>query len=95
MCCLQGLLDFCRQPGFIRDMFTNLDCRIERSNMFEAILALLSKTAFPVNCPLGAVHLLSMEGLFSILAALAKGQVQLPSFILPFLGLRFRIDDRL
>ena len=70
---LQGLLDFCSQPGFIRDIYTNLDCRIERSNMFEAVCALLSKTAFPVNCPLGAVHLLSMEGLFSILSALAKG----------------------
>lgn len=69
----QGLLDFCSQPGFIRDIYTNLDCRIERSNMFEAVCALLSKTAFPVNCPLGAVHLLSMEGLFSILSALAKG----------------------
>ena len=43
--------------------------------MFEAISALLSKTAFPVNCPLGGVHLLSLEGLFSILAALAKGLV--------------------
>ncbi len=70
---VQGLLDFCSQPGFIRDIYTNLDCRIERSNMFEAVCALLSKTAFPVNCPLGAVHLLSMEGLFSILSALAKG----------------------
>ena len=70
---LQGLLDFCSQPGFIRDIYTNLDCRIERSNMFEAVCALLSKTAFPVNCPLGAPHLLSMEGLFSILSALAKG----------------------
>ncbi|KAL0041048.1 hypothetical protein WJX77_003321 [Trebouxia sp. C0004] len=70
---LEGLLDFCSQPGFIRDIYTNLDCRIERSNMFEAVCALLSKTAFPVNCPLGAVHLLSMEGLFSILSALAKG----------------------
>ncbi|DBA68573.1 TPA: hypothetical protein ACH3X2_013515 [Trebouxia sp. C0005] len=70
---LEGLLDFCSQPGFIRDIYTNLDCRIERSNMFESVCALLSKTAFPVNCPLGAVHLLSMEGLFSILSALAKG----------------------
>ncbi len=35
--------------------------------------ALLCKAAFPVNCPLGAVHLQSMEGLFSILSALAEG----------------------
>ena len=72
---MQGLLDFCSQAGFIRDIYANLDCRIERSNMFEAICALLSKTAFPVNSPMGPVHLLSMEGLFSVLSALAKGYV--------------------
>lgn len=34
---------------------------------------LLYKTAFPVNCPLGAVHLQSEKGFFSILLAVAKG----------------------
>ena len=50
----------------------NLDCRIERSNLFEAICTLLSKAAFPVGSTLGSVHLLSMEGIHSILAALAS-----------------------
>lgn len=72
----------------MRDIYSNLDCRIERSNMFEAICALLSKTAFPVNSPMGAAHLLSMEGLFSVLSALAKGCVKLLLLYLLFL-LRF------
>ena len=49
----------------------NLDCRIERSNLFEAICTLLSKAAFPVSSALGSVHLLSLEGIYSILTALA------------------------
>ena len=70
---MQGLLDFCNQSTFIRDIYLNLDCRIERINLFEAICALLSKTAQPTNGALGSVHMLSLEGLFSILSSLAKG----------------------
>lgn len=69
--CLQSLLDFCSQEGFIRDVFINLDCRIDRANIFESICALFSKTAFPVNAPLSAVHLLSLDGLSGILETLA------------------------
>ena len=50
----------------------NLDCRIERSNVFEAICALLSKAAFPVNSVLSSIHLLSLDGIFSILSALSS-----------------------
>ena len=69
---LQAILDFCNQPGFVHEVFMNLDCRIERSNLFEAICTLLSKAAFPVSSSLGSVHLLSLEGIYSILAALAS-----------------------
>mmetsp|Transcript_17390 Transcript_17390/g.52068 ORF Transcript_17390/g.52068 Transcript_17390/m.52068 type:complete len:1953 (-) Transcript_17390:228-6086(-) len=68
---LEGVLDFCNQASFIRNVYLNLDCRIERGNLFEDMAALLSKTAFPVNTPLGSVHLLSLEGLFSILSSLS------------------------
>lgn len=69
---LEGLLDFVNQPQFLQDCYINLDCHIERSNLFENICALLSKTAFPVNSPLGSLHLLSLDGLFAILSALAN-----------------------
>ncbi len=67
------MLDFCNQPGFIRNVYLNLDCRVERGNLFESIAALLSKTAFPVSTALGTVHLLSLEGLFAILSGLSAG----------------------
>jgi brefeldin A-resistance guanine nucleotide exchange factor 1 len=54
-------------------VYLNLDCRLERGNLFESIAGLLSKTAFPVNTALGSVHLLSLEGLFSILSGLSTG----------------------
>ena len=69
---LQAILDFCNQPGFVHEVFMNLDCRIKSSNLFEAICTLLSKAAFPVSSTLGPVHLLSLEGIYSILAALAS-----------------------
>lgn len=74
---LQAILDFCSQPGFVHEVFMNLDCRIERSNLFEAICTLLSKAAFPVSSTLGSVHLLSLEGIYSILSALASRRVSL------------------
>jgi brefeldin A-resistance guanine nucleotide exchange factor 1 len=67
---LEGVLDFCSQPGFVKDMYLNLDCRIERSNLFEQICTLLSKAAFPVNGPVSAVHVLSLDGIIAILASL-------------------------
>jgi hypothetical protein len=48
------------------------NCRsIERSNLFEQLCGLLSKTAFPVSGPLAAVHLQSLDGILAILSALA------------------------
>lgn len=48
-------------------------CSIERSNLFEQLCALLSKTAFPVSGPVAAVHLQSVDGILAILTALASG----------------------
>lgn len=70
---LEALLDFCGHPGFLRDMYLNLDCRIERSNLFEDICSLLSKVAFPVKSALGAVHMISLEGLLAMLFTLSAG----------------------
>lgn len=75
---LQVLLDLCNQPGFVRTVYANLDCRVERSNLFESICSLLSKSAFPVNVPLASIHLHSLEGLFSILNSLSKGYASAP-----------------
>lgn len=70
---LEGILDLCRQPGFAHDAFLNCDCRIDRSNLFEDVCSLISKTAFPINkASLGPLHYVSLEALLAILNALAS-----------------------
>ena len=63
---LEALVDLCRQPGFMVDMYANFDCALDCPNVFEGLANLLSKNSFPVNSPLATVHLLSLEGLLAI-----------------------------
>lgn len=71
---LEGLLDLCRQPGFVHDVFANCDCRVERANLFEDICALVSRTALPVaKGAISPQHLISLEALLSVLDALGAG----------------------
>ncbi|CAG9461465.1 unnamed protein product [Pedinophyceae sp. YPF-701] len=68
---LEGVLDLLHQPCFATDIFASLDCRIERSNLFEQICLLLADVSHPVGSkPLGPIQLLAVEGLFAILGTL-------------------------
>ena len=68
---VEALVDLCRQPNFMPDMFANYDCDLQSANVFEAICTLLSKNAFPVSPPLRSVHLLSLEGLLVVTHSIA------------------------
>eukprot|EP00250_Pteridium_aquilinum_P019517 c24462_g1_i2 orf=823-4416(-) len=68
---MECLVDFCRQPTFISELYVNFDCDILCSNLFEDLASLLSKSAFPVNCPLSALHVLSLEGLIAVIRSMA------------------------
>eukprot|EP01018_Ginkgo_biloba_P015043 Gb_26378 [translate_table: standard] len=68
---MEALVDFCRQPTFISEMYANFDCDITCSNVFEDLGNLLSKSAFPVNCPLSAMHILALEGLIAVIHSMA------------------------
>ena len=68
---VEALVDLCRQPHFMPDMYANYDCDLQCANVFEAICTLLSKNAFPVNPPLRSVHLLSLEGLLVVVHGIA------------------------
>eukprot|EP00899_Mesostigma_viride_P015080 jgi/Mesvir1/23573/Mv18269-RA.2 len=69
---VEALVDLCRQPSFMTDMFINFDCDLYCRNVFEAMCNLLSKNSFPVNCPLSPVHLLSLEGLLAVVHGIAE-----------------------
>ncbi|GFY84889.1 sec7 domain-containing protein [Actinidia rufa] len=65
------LVDLCRQQAFIAEMYANFDCNISSSNVFEEIANLLSKSAFPVNGPLSAMHVLALDGLIAMIQGMA------------------------
>lgn len=75
---LECIVDLCRQPNFVPDLYMNFDCDLERPNLFEELTALLSRNAFPVNCPLNATHLLSLEGLLAVVAGIADRSATAP-----------------
>ncbi|KAL8143627.1 hypothetical protein V2J09_016659 [Rumex salicifolius] len=69
---MEALVDFCRQNSFMMEMFANFDCDISGSNVFEDLVNLLSKSAFPVNSPLSAMHILALDGLVALVQGMAK-----------------------
>uniref|UniRef100_A0A0A0LCA5 SEC7 domain-containing protein n=1 Tax=Cucumis sativus TaxID=3659 RepID=A0A0A0LCA5_CUCSA len=69
---MEALVDFCRQKTFMVEMYANLDCDITCSNVFEDLANLLSKSAFPVNCPLSSMHILALDGLIAIIQGMAE-----------------------
>ncbi|CAI9096540.1 OLC1v1032716C1 [Oldenlandia corymbosa var. corymbosa] len=69
---MEALVDFCRQKTFMVEMYANLDCDITCSNVFEELANLLSKSAFPVNSPLSAMHILALDGLIAVIQGMAE-----------------------
>ncbi|CAL5048308.1 unnamed protein product [Urochloa decumbens] len=69
---LEALVDFCRQKEFMAEMYANMDCDLQCSNICEEIANLLSKSAFPVNIPLSALNVLASDGLVAVIQAMAE-----------------------
>ncbi|KAI4307596.1 hypothetical protein L6164_030769 [Bauhinia variegata] len=69
---MESLVDFCRQETFMAEMYANFDCDIHCSNVFEDLVNLLSKSAFPVNSPLSSMHILALDGLIATMQSMAE-----------------------
>ncbi|KAJ4762470.1 SEC7-like guanine nucleotide exchange family protein [Rhynchospora pubera] len=69
---MEALVDFCRQKEFMAEMYTNMDCEIMCSNVFEDLISLLSKSAFPVNAPLSSLNVLALEGLVAVVQSFSE-----------------------
>lgn len=69
---METLVDLCRQPTFMSEMYVNYDCDISCSNVFEDLANLLSKSAFPVNRPLSAMHVLALDGLCAMIQSMSE-----------------------
>ncbi|MCO5614571.1 hypothetical protein L7F22_068854 [Adiantum nelumboides] len=68
---MESLVSFCRQPTFMAELYVNFDCNILCRNLYEELGSLLSKSAFPVNCPLSTLHVLALEGLIAVIHCIA------------------------
>ena len=76
---LECIVDLCRQPEFVPDLYVNYDCDLERPNLFEEVCALLSRSAFPgEGRALGQINLLCLEGLLAIVAGIADRSADAP-----------------
>lgn len=69
---MEALIDFCRQPMFVTELYANYDCDISCSNVFESLANLLSRSAFPVNSPLSAMNTLALDGLIVLVQGMAE-----------------------
>lgn len=68
---MEALVDFCRQKTFIMEMYANFDCNLTSRNIFEELVNVLSKSAFPVNSTLSTMHILALEGLIAVIQGMA------------------------
>ncbi|KAM6956606.1 Golgi-specific brefeldin A-resistance guanine nucleotide exchange factor 1 [Aplochiton taeniatus] len=64
---LEALVQLCRLPSFVTELYINYDCDFYCSNLFEDLTKLLSKNAFPVSGQLYTTHLLSLEALLTVI----------------------------
>ncbi|KAL1538735.1 ARF guanine-nucleotide exchange factor GNOM-like [Salvia divinorum] len=69
---MEALIDFCRQPMFVAELYANYDCDISCGNVFEGLANLLSRSAFPVNSPLSAMNILALDGLIALVQGMAE-----------------------
>ncbi|XP_062076164.1 ARF guanine-nucleotide exchange factor GNL2 [Humulus lupulus] len=68
---IEGIINFCRQPTFIIEVYENYDCDPLCQNVFEEIGKLLCKHSFPVSSPLTSLKIQAFEGLMIIIHNIA------------------------
>ncbi|KAK7314494.1 hypothetical protein VNO77_33019 [Canavalia gladiata] len=68
---VEGIINFCRQPTFIAEVYANYDCDPCCRNVFEDIGRLLCKHSFAVNGHLTSLHIQAFEGLLILIHNIA------------------------
>lgn len=63
---VEGLINFCRQPTFIIEVYVNYDCDPTFRNVFEETGKLLCKYAFPTGGLATSIQIQALEGLVVI-----------------------------
>ncbi|KDO19550.1 hypothetical protein SPRG_21512 [Saprolegnia parasitica CBS 223.65] len=75
---LESLLEFCREPALMLDLYINYDCDVHCTNLFEVLCKALARntqvTAFAPDVPpvFNILNLLALEGLLAVLESIAR-----------------------
>eukprot|EP00913_Durusdinium_trenchii_P006788 g6380.t1 len=70
---LESLVEFCREPSLMLELYENYDCDVRCTNLFETLVKFLVTHAVPEEARgnFTSLHKLAFSGLLSILHALA------------------------
>lgn len=78
---LESLLEFCREPSMMLDLYVNFDCDVACANLFETLCRTLARCAVPdAGQPLTSLHTIAMDGLLSIVSSIAQRCPSHPSW---------------
>lgn len=53
---LESLLEFCREPSLMQDIYTNYDCDVQCTNLFDSIITTLCSRAIPKGLTLSTLN---------------------------------------
>lgn len=88
---LESLLEFCREPSLMQDLYINYDCDVHCTNLFESIIVTLcqrsqpsplsSSSSPPQTSPLysSSIHQLAFQGVLAVLHSVANRVRQVSS----------------
>lgn len=86
---LESLLEFCREPTIMLDLYINYDCDVQCTNLFETVCTSLARQALPSAAPpgeLNTLNLLALEGVLAVIESMAR-RCSIPSAMGPQLSL--------
>ena len=69
---LENLVQFFHLPGMVTELYLNYDCDSHCSNLYEDVTKLLSKQAFPAGNILHSTHLISLDGLCTLIDSIEE-----------------------
>lgn len=72
---LESLLEFCREPALMLDLYVNYDCDVHCTNLFEVLCKSLARNCQGMESDdgsLNALSLLCLEGLLAVIDSIAR-----------------------
>lgn len=72
---LESLLEFCREPALMLDLYINYDCDVHCTNLFEVLCKSLARNCEAMSTTdvgLNALTLLCLDGLLAVIESIAR-----------------------